>query len=513
MVIGGFFSADALLRNAFPTQNPLIGIPGALAIYALGWGMLLGAILLLLGAVLWLITTPNKIARLRELFGLIGRLLRDRRTHVAIALIAAIGLVVALTPEPRNGLFIELHENGEKKSAQVYVSGHKISKTTYVDGQASFVTKWYRDSQIKKSEEGYKNGQLEGPTTKWNGEGQIVFQGNYHSGKFTGEVIHWLGNGQAFVEEKFVDGTRTEYAETLGQEHANGQLNGEQRWINGKRHTTFWYENGQKERFSTVDDEVEDGRRTEWYENGQKKLEFRQVFGVTEGRVTYWYDNGQKKAEVNVLHDERNGVHTQWFEDGRVKSEIKYIAGVREDRAAEPGPPPPRNPEVTGSGLDVTYGMHRGSIRFWNTAIQSVSDGTFTGNTAVVTPGASVRMTGNWEFGPVTDPGNCPGCNVQIYIAWVAPATERGAWPPSEYLWQGTAQSVIANNEPSGTFDWTSQAPTSPGFYYVGRGQTLDYSFKLKTQGRLGVTTAGPAIAKAASFVIEVREEAANEDR
>jgi len=448
------------------------------------------------------------------------------------------------------GLRTDYYQDGQKKTEANYVdgkltglrtdyyqNGHKATESTLVDGVPNGISaSWYENgnlqqeamlvdgvphglvttgywNRLKKSEDNYVHGQekQEGPSTKWNDKGQVEFQGSYQSGKFTGEVIRWTGNGQAFIEEKFVDGTQVEYAEDLGSEHANGQLRAEQRWINGKRQETLWYENGQRERVSTVGDDTEDGQTTQWYENGQKEVEYRKVFGVTEGLVTYWYENGQKKLEGTVVHGKKEGVETEWFEDGRKKSEINYIAGRPEDLTATPADPPPFKASVVlEPGTDVVYGMHRGSVRFWNTAIQSVRDGRFSGNTAVVSPGATVQMTGNWEIGPVTDPGKCPGCNVQIYIAWVPDAADRGAWPPNQGLWKGMANSVKPNSEPSGSFDWTSQAPTAPGVYYVGRGQTLDFAFKRLTQGEPGAPTAGPDTVKAASFRIEVRAEAAN---
>jgi len=59
--------------------------------------------------------------------------------------------------------------------------------------------------------------------------------------------------------------------------------------------------------------------------------------------------------------------------------------------------------------------------------------------------------------------------------------------------------------EPGGTFDWTPQAPTQPGTYYIGRGQTLDFNFRRQTEGKLGVPTAEPDADAAASFMIEVQ--------
>ncbi len=342
---------------------------------------------------------------------------------------------------------------------------------------------------------------------KWSSSGEVELQGSYSAGKFTGEIIMRNEHGQIGAEEKFVDGARVEYAETLGVPYANGQIRGEQRWINGIRHETLWYEDGQKERFSTVGNETEDGQWMEWYENGQKKSDYKKVFGITEGPINYWYENGQKKSQGFAMHGKKHGVHTEWHEDGTKKSESNYVAGRLADAEGVVSDPlPPKNSVVAEPGTDVTYNMHTGSIRFWNTAIESVSDGTFEGNTAVVAPGAMIQMTGNWQVGPRSN-SECNGCNVQIYVAWVPDAAARGAWPPNKGLWQGMAQSVKPNAEPSGTFDWTTEAPTLPGVYYVGRGQTLDFAFKRMTEGKLGALTSNPDSEAAASFMIEVQVE------
>jgi hypothetical protein len=154
---------------------------------------------------------------------------------------------------------------------------------------------------------------------------------------------------------------------------------------------------------------------------------------------------------------------------------------------------------------DVTYGMLHGTVRFWNTAVQSVSDGSFDGNTAVVEPGASVTMTGNWQIGPVTNTSYCPGCIIQIYVAWVPDAAANGATPYNKGLWSGQTYNTNPNPGASGSFSWTTQAPTVPGLYYVGRGQTLHYSFQPYAQGGFGHPTGGDPAEEAASFVIQVR--------
>jgi hypothetical protein len=153
---------------------------------------------------------------------------------------------------------------------------------------------------------------------------------------------------------------------------------------------------------------------------------------------------------------------------------------------------------------DVTYGMLHGTVRFWNTAVTGVSDGTFSGNQAIVKPGASVTMTGSWQIGPVTNTSYCPGCIIQIYVAWVPDAAANGATPRNKGLWSGQTYYTNPNPGASGSFNWTTQAPTVPGTYYVGRGQTLHYSFQWYAQGGFGWPTGGDPADQVASYVINV---------
>jgi len=179
----------------------------------------------------------------------------------------------------------------------------------------------------------------------------------------------------------------------------------------------------------------------------------------------------------------------------------------------EEAPPSKFETVITGSSnlysfdatpvADVTYGMLHGTVRFWNSQITSVSAGTFSGNSATVDPGASITVSGNWQIGPVTNTGYCPGCIIQIYVAWVPDAAASGATPRNKGLWSGQTYSTNPNPGASGSYSWTTNAPTQAGVYYIGRGQTLHYSYQWYTQGGYGTSTSG-SISPAASFQIVV---------
>jgi len=425
-----------------------------------------------------------------------------------------------------------------------FASGHKKSEDTLVNGISNGLsTTWFENGN--KSREGTAiNGQLDGLVTLWYENGQKRIEENYVLGKKNqdGPVTEWYDNGQKLAERTYVDGqlhgvetlwnsqggvtavknyvhgagTQVEYAEFIYR--PNGQVRQEVRWYDGIRHETDWYENLQKKIYWTYHTTTRDGHRVEWHENGEQKLDVGYVGGLREGLRTEWHENGQKKVEGNFVHGKKEGVHTLWDADGNAT--LRCYARdemLNEGHCLAAVPPEPTDAdragvaasliEIDASKLatDVTYGMLHGTMRIWNTAIQSVSDGTISRTLAVVSPGASVRMTGDWRVGPVIDDSYCPGCVIQIYLAWLPGAATNDAWPPSKGLWSGMSNTHTGPSA-NGSFDWTSMAPAKPGLYHIGRGQTLDFDFRLPTEGKMGYPTDGPATEPAASFVIQVRE-------
>jgi len=167
-------------------------------------------------------------------------------------------------------------------------------------------------------------------------------------------------------------------------------------------------------------------------------------------------------------------------------------------------PLPPTNSLFAKTSTDVTYAVVPGSLRIWNVRIESVEEGSIDGNTAVVAPGATLRLTGNWQFGQEEDPRPWDGSNLQVYVSWVPDAAERGAWMPSEPLWAGQRRAAHSDPAPGGTFDWTTQAPLEPGTYYIGRGQSTAFYKLRQTEGRLGKPTSDSGGEDSASLRIEV---------
>lgn len=397
---------------------------------------------------------------------------------------------------------------GNGPSTKWFESGQIQEQGVLVDGKYhGIVTTWHENGQ-KRSEEHWEHGQQgkEGPITTWHTTGKVYKQGHYEAGEFTGETKEYLSGGGLARHEVYVDGKRVELAHNIGTDYANGQQRGEQRWVDGVRQETLWHQNGEKERFSTIHPEHPDGVWQEWYDNGQKNKEYRSVYLFKEGAERSWYENGQLKSETNYWRGRKHGTESHWHEDGSEKSVSHWALGHEADANGQLLERVPVQTDIgANANTDVRYPIVIGSIRFWDTKIESVSDGRIRGNTAEVTPGAEIRLTGNWAVEPDAESRQCGGNNIQLYVAWVSGALLRGAWLPNHPLWKGQNRRACEDPPPSGTFDWSTQAPTEPGVYYIGRGESRNFTFIRSTEGSVGVATGGTDDVPAASFRIEVR--------
>ena len=131
----------------------------------------------------------------------------------------------------------------------------------------------------------------------------------------------------------------------------------------------------------------------------------------------------------------------------------------------------------------VDYGNIHGSMTVSNATFTGVSSGTFTGNEAIVAPGASLSLSfdANINF---ANSDYCPGCIIQEYVAWDGDAIAQGASPRQLNLYSG----FILENNNLGSFTWTTAAPTTPGEYYIGGASTLQFDY-VDVAGGLGTNS------------------------
>jgi hypothetical protein len=127
------------------------------------------------------------------------------------------------------------------------------------------------------------------------------------------------------------------------------------------------------------------------------------------------------------------------------------------------------------------YANIHGTLDISNAAFTAVSSGTFSGNTARVTPGADLTLSFNAAL-DFTNQAYCPACIIQEYLAWDASAQAAGATPTQLNLFSGQ----IHADRNLGAKTWTVKAPTTPGEYFIGGASSLQRNY-VPVSGSLGV--------------------------
>ncbi|MGZ4958738.1 MAG: autotransporter domain-containing protein [Methylomonas sp.] len=133
---------------------------------------------------------------------------------------------------------------------------------------------------------------------------------------------------------------------------------------------------------------------------------------------------------------------------------------------------------------DVTWSVIGRIVNISEPSFESVGNGTFSGNTANVTSGSSVTLSGTYSI-QEGDTSYCPGCVIQLYTAWISPATAG-----SEGFFSGVIFPVFGTQTGSiigpGESLITLTAPKTPGAYFIGLDSTLDYVYYPNRIGSFG---------------------------
>lgn len=180
-------------------------------------------------------------------------------------------------------------QKGRKEEEVYYKAGCVWTRTSYDStgtvtykyqsehGNGTFAGKLPND-QVWLSQQ-YKNGDLEGPTVRY----------DYH--------------GVKLVETEFVN----------GQQHGSRK---EAYPVNGKPflETTFAYDE-------------QTGASTAWWENGNKRWEENYLYDEKDGVQKYYHENGQLKKETHYDYGTLTGDVTYWSEDGQLIIVFTYRDG------------------------------------------------------------------------------------------------------------------------------------------------------------------------------------------
>jgi len=141
-------------------------------------------------------------------------------------------------------------------------------------------------------------------------------------------------------------------------------------------------------------------------------------------------------------------------------------------------------------------------LRISQPRFTAVSAGSFQQNDAVVAPGSGLNLAFDWSFGGGSSNYDyCSGCVIQNYIAWIQPsqASNSSAGLRSDALW---SDSVAA----SGSFEWSTTAPTTAGTYFIGSAAGLDFQFYPNRQGEAGGLSSSGPYGSVAPFRVTVRD-------
>lgn len=163
---------------------------------------------------------------------------------------------------------------------------------------------------------------------------------------------------------------------------------------------------------------------------------------------------------------------------------------------------------------DVNYfRFHDVQIQVTAAEVTFVSSGAAVGNVAIVPPGATITVEANYIMFFSENPASykfCSGCFIQNYLAWYPNAVTEGASPANVGFWNGqsTAPGSVFTNEgaTTGRLIFTTTVPSTPGEYYIGVGETLDFVFQPGTTGGPGYDLSVPVVGgqQFASFLINV---------
>ena len=152
---------------------------------------------------------------------------------------------------------------------------------------------------------------------------------------------------------------------------------------------------------------------------------------------------------------------------------------------------------------DVTYPVLHGTLRIFDIAVASISDGGPGGRgpTSVSVPaGATIRVTGKWQLGPITNVDDCPQCDYALYVGWWL----GDGFPRNQGLAITRSPELNPEPGPAATFDWTTHAPNERGVYFINAGSRVGSTFDPEASGFAAAPNTNSPGFEAVSFHVGV---------
>lgn len=157
---------------------------------------------------------------------------------------------------------------------------------------------------------------------------------------------------------------------------------------------------------------------------------------------------------------------------------------------------------VQATVVDATawYDVIGRDLKISNARFTGVGKGSFSANTAIVKPGSSLDLSFDWSLGGNTSNYNyCPGCIIQNYVAWVQPSQTQNS---SSGFFSGVVSSDASAR--SGSYSWSTSAPSESGTYYIGSAFSLEYDYLSNVPGSFGAPDSVGPYGTVAPFKVRV---------
>jgi antitoxin component YwqK of YwqJK toxin-antitoxin module len=203
----------------------------------------------------------------------------------------------------------------------------KISQWEFREGKRHGTSTWWHSNGHKAREVQYRDGELHGQLLEWGPDGVLALKETYQGGrKLAPKVAAKFQDGAKksegmYLSPKEIEQTpddwwncKTQATIKQGKEERHGL------W-------TTWYSNGQPQFEGSFEHDLQHGKFVWWHQNGQKALEGHFENGKQNGAWTWWYPTGQKSIRGEYANGNPTGRWTWWKEDGKVSQSADLSHG------------------------------------------------------------------------------------------------------------------------------------------------------------------------------------------
>jgi uncharacterized protein len=204
-----------------------------------------------------------------------------------------------------------------------------VSRWEFTEGKRDGTSIWVYANGRKMREIQFHGGDIDGPFQEWNLDSKLTVNDTYQAGRKLAQKAAQHASGSKKSEATYLFAKDVEHTP---DDWWNCKLQATTKQGKDEKHGPWisWYTNGQRQQVGTYEHDVQVGQFTWWHTNGQKALEGRFDSGKQDGTWTWWYPNGQKSIHGEYARGNPTGRWTWWKEDGKVaqSADLSHAEGV-----------------------------------------------------------------------------------------------------------------------------------------------------------------------------------------